>query len=85
MKFTIKHKVDNKTYSIKILDSYCILTDSLKDLCIKYDLDKDLSKGDFPHEFASADTLFYLGCTPVKNYHPLSLSEDEYKQLKKDI
>ena len=80
---TIKRKIDDKSYAVNILDSYCILTDSLKNLCSKYEL--PVSKGEFPYKFASKDTLFYTGVTPSINYYNNSVSPEVYKSIKKDI
>lgn len=79
LKLKIKHGSD----SVIILDSYRILTDNLKSLCVKYKV--DVIKGDFPHKFANKDTLFYVGQTPNLNYYPSTLELDEYKALYKEV
>lgn len=61
---------ENKTKrSLVITDSMGILTDSLRNLCKKYDVDKSIEKGDFPYDFANENTLFYVGKTPDYKYY----------------
>lgn len=49
--------IDRILYSIKILYSYCVLTNNLKSLYIKYKV--DIIKRDFLYKFANKNTLFY--------------------------
>ena len=79
----LKLKIKKESDSVTILDSYRILTDNLKDLSVKYEV--DVIKGDFPHKFANSNTLFYIGQTPNKNYYPLTLEDKEYKALYKEL
>ena len=67
-----------KNNKISISDSYAILTDSLKNLSIKYDV--NTIKGDFPHSFANKDTLFYIGNTPERKHYK-GVSLDDYKSI----
>ena len=79
----LKLKIKKESDSVTILDSYRILTDRLKDLCEKYEV--DVIKGDFPHKFANSNTLFYRGQTPNLNYYPSTLEIEEYKTLYKEV
>lgn len=80
LKKTIKRVQGSKTSSISITDSFAILTDNLKSLSLKYEV--DVVKGDFPHDFASENTLFYKGVTPnIVHYN--SISKQDYKLLYK--
>lgn len=83
LKLSIKRVIEGRSSNINILDSYSILTDSLKNLCLKYEL--NLSKGEFPYKFASKDTLFYKGVTPNINYYNNSVSPEVYNSIKKDV
>ena len=79
----LKLKIKKESDSVTILDSYRILTDNLKDLCVRYEV--DVIKGDFPHKFANSNTLFYIGQTPSKNYYTSTLEIEEYKALYKEV
>lgn len=63
----ISKKVGGKTNTIKIVDSYNILSHSLKDLCEIYQA--DISKDFFPYKFMNKNTLFYSGDKPSKSYY----------------
>lgn len=58
----ISKKVGGKTNTIKIVDSYNILSHSLKDLCEIYQA--EISKDFFPYKFMNKNTLFYTGDKP---------------------
>lgn len=79
----LKLKIKKESDSVTILDSYRILTDNLKDLSVKYEV--DVIKGDFPHKFANSNTLFYIGQTPNLNYYPSTLDKQQYKALYKEV
>lgn len=79
----LKLKIKKESDSVTILDSYRILTDNLKDLCVKYEV--DVIKGDFPHKFANSNTLFYIGQTPNLNYYSSTLDKQQYKALYKEV
>ena len=80
--FRLKLKIMNNSNSITILDSYRILSDNLKDLCINYNV--DVHKGDFPYDFSKENTLFYKGQTPKKIYYSSELTDEQYKDLYKE-
>ena len=67
IKLIIKRKINKTLRSIEILDSYCILTDSLNTLCEKYEV--EVKKDIFPYSFANKNTLFYKGVTPEIHYY----------------
>ena len=97
----ISKKVKNKMPSIKIIDSYNILTHSLKNLCVTFatSVEKDI----FPYNFVTIDTLFYIGIKPSIEYYdsikekverylynsiPLnnwSTQDETFKYLEKDL
>ena len=96
LSLVISKKVGSKTNTIKIVDSYNILSHSLKDLCEIYQA--ETSKDFFPYKFMSKDTLFYVGNKPSKskyenidkkNYDLITKkwnSQDEtIKYLEKDL
>ena len=83
LKITISRKVHGIMQSITILDSYGILNDKLKDLGAKYEV--EVVKGEFPHKFAAINRLFYIGEMPNKPYYSNELTDDEYKDLEKNI
>lgn len=80
---TIKRKVDGVIHSVSILDSYCILTDKLSNLCSKYQV--EVCKGYFPYDFAIEGNLSYIGETPNINYYNNSITQEEYNDIKKDV
>jgi hypothetical protein len=94
----IHKKVKTKPYTIKIVDSYNILSQSLKDLCKTYQSETDVSKDIFPYRFVNENTLFYKGDKPsINNYENLnantynditndwSTKEQTIKYLEKDL
>lgn len=80
IKLTIVNKIRSSVYTIEIRDSYAILTDGLRDLCKKYEIEKEKEKGCFPHKFANENRLFYIGNTPSITYFD-NLSVDRYKSI----
>ena len=83
LKLKISRIIDGVLHSINILDSYRVLTDSLKSLSVKYEV--DVIKGDFPHKFANKDTLFYRGQTPNLNYYSSTLDQEQYNNMYKEV
>lgn len=79
----MSNKVNNKTkvYKITIKDSYLMLTSSLDKLGLAYEV--DVTKGVFPHKFASSKTLFYIGDIPSKEYY--NIKDGEYNLLKSEF
>lgn len=73
----------NIRHTLGIRDSLGILTDSLRNLCKSYGVDKSIEKGDFPHDFANENTLFYIGKTPKYKYYE-DLDKEIYNESKKD-
>jgi len=63
----ISKKVGNKTYNIKIVDSYNFLSSKLSKLCKTFKC--DVEKGIFPYRFVTSETLFYLGKKPDINFY----------------
>lgn len=71
LSFMISKKINTKNYKIKIVDSYNILSHSLKDLCKAYK--SETVKDIFPYEFMTKDTLFYIGDKPaISMYNDLN-------------
>jgi hypothetical protein len=81
LKFVIKRKLDNKMRSVTILDSYAILSRSLRDLCLDYKIEN--IKSYFPYEFVILDNLFYIGKTPNINYY-IDIPKEIYESLVKE-
>lgn len=74
------NEVENKIdYSIKLVDSYNLLTHSLDTLCKTFDT--EVVKSIFPYEFMSRNTLFYKGDKPDKKYYDKKLTNKLYDQL----
>jgi hypothetical protein len=67
-KLVVRNKIKSSDYGVEIRDSYAILTDGLKNLCNKYEIEKEKEKDNFPHKFADENTLFYVGNTPNISY-----------------
>ena len=59
----------DRLQSITICDSYPRLTNSLRDLCDKFNISTEMTKGIFPHNFANENTLFYIGTTPSLQFY----------------
>jgi hypothetical protein len=73
-------KLANKSgYSIKLVDSYNILSHKLKDLCVTYVT--EVSKDIFPYTFMNRGTLFYDGVKPNISYYNKDVSEKEYNLI----
>lgn len=87
IKLSVKFLIKNSVHTVEIRDSYAILTDNLKKLYKKYQVEKEKQKGDFPHSFANENTLFYIGDTPdISYYNPhkkLNIDQDTYKTMYK--
>lgn len=78
LRLNISKQNGNKKYKTSILDSYCILTDSLNQLGKNFET--ETVKGNFPHNFATTQHLFYEGITPDKSYYN-DISDSEYKSV----
>lgn len=76
IKLTIK-KNENK---ISILDSYCLLTKSLKNL--GRDFEVETQKSIFPYKFSIENHLFYEGSTPEMKFYD-NISIEEYDKIYK--
>ena len=63
----VSKKVGNKTYNIKIVDSYNFLSSKLSKLCKTFNC--DVKKGIFPYGFVNSETLFYVGNKPNIDYY----------------
>ena len=66
---TIGKKVGTKTYTIKIIDSYNILTHSLTKLCKTYET--AMWKDVFPYSFVTDNTLFYVATKPSITHYKI--------------
>lgn len=78
----IKVTIKKGIYSVVIMDSYCILTSSLYELCESFNV--KTKKSVFPHSFAIKNNLFYKGVIPSKDYYK-NISNDEYNKLKDNL
>lgn len=78
----IKVTIQKGIYSVVIMDSYCILTSSLYELCESFNV--KTKKSVFPHSFAIKNNLFYKGVIPSKDYYK-NISNDEYNKLKDNL
>lgn len=67
LSLSIHKKIGKKTFTIKIVDSYNILTSSLADLCKTFNC--EVNKGIFPYNFVKKDTLFYKGAKPEIQFY----------------
>ena len=79
----ISKKVGNKTYYIRIVDSYNFLTSKLSKLCKTFNC--DVKKGIFPYKFVKSDTLFYVGNKPAINLYEDIDDIDIEKYLCEDV
>ena len=68
-----------KSYKIKLVDSYNILTNKLSDLCVTYNT--KVVKGIFPYRFVTEKTLFYSGKKPPMSFYE-NINLEKYKQIK---
>lgn len=76
----IKLKITKDNKSLVILDSYCVLTSSLKDLA--EDFEVKTQKSVFPYEFSRQNHLFYKGNTPgIHLYKDITI--EDYKEIYK--
>lgn len=62
----ISSKINKKTYSIKLVDSYNILNSSLSELCEAFET--EVKKTFFPYKFVNKNNLFYKGIKPDISY-----------------
>jgi len=74
----IKLTISKDKHSFTILDSYCILTDSLSRLGKNFEV--ETIKSIFPYKFANEDLLFYKGKTPTINFYE-NISKEEYNKI----
>lgn len=74
----IKVCISKGKHSFTILDSYCILTDSLSKLGKNYEV--SIIKSIFPYKFATENHLFYKGTTPCINLYE-NISNEEYNNI----
>lgn len=82
LRLVIKKVVEGKLRTIKLQDSFAVLSKSLRDLCKDYKT--EVSKGLWPYTFCRKDTLFYIGKTPdIKYYEDIKI--EEYIGLYKEI
>jgi len=69
----ISTKVNNKTYTIRLVDSYNLLQSRLSKLCDTFDT--EVKKSYFPYEFVKKNNLFYIGDKPeIKHYNKIDVS-----------
>lgn len=93
----ISSKINNKNYTIKLVDSYTLLQSSLSKLCKTFDT--EVKKSVFPYDFVNKYNLFYVGNKPdIKYYNNIdiqsynevhnnnwSLKEETIKYLENDL
>ena len=70
-----------KRYRIKLVDSYNILTHSLRDLGKTYGL--EVKKDIFPYSFVDESTIFYKGSKPEKSAYPEYVDQATYDVIPK--
>ncbi len=63
----IKITISKNKRSFTIMDSYCMLADSLNELGNNFEV--DTLKSVFPYKFSTEDHLFYKGNTPDISYY----------------
>ena len=73
--------IKNDIKSIKMFDSYRILTLNLRDLAIKYKV--NTLKGNFPYDFVKENNLNYIGKIPKFSFYK-DLEKELYKKISKD-
>lgn len=64
----ISRTINKKTFRFTILDSYLILPNTLRQLCLDFHLDPAFSKSYFPYPFVTKDNLNYIGPVPASNF-----------------
>ena len=74
----VSFKSKSKKSSFIFRDSMLMMAGSLKNLSISFKSDK--TKLDFPHSFASRDTLEYIGVKPAKSYYEY-MSDENYEKI----
>lgn len=74
----ISTKVNNKTYTIKLVDSLNILQSSLSVLCKTFNT--DVSKSFFPYNFVNKNNLYYIGNKPDIKYYD-NIDINTYKKI----
>jgi len=78
----IKLKITKDKHSVNIVDSYCILSDSLSNLGKSFGV--DTLKSHFSYTFAKENTLFYIGPTPSISYYN-DISQRDYDTINQPI
>lgn len=74
----ISSKINNKNYTIKLVDSYTLLQSSLSKLCETFDT--EVKKSVFPYDFVNKYNLFYVGNKPdIKYYNDIDIKS--YKEV----
>lgn len=76
---SLKIKVNG--HWIKLVDSYNILSHSLKDLGKTFEL--DTKKDIFPYKFVNRNTIFYCGNVPDKRNYNDDVDKDTYNSIPK--
>ena len=74
----IKVKISKGKYSFTIIDSYCMLTNSLSKLGKSFEV--DTLKSYFPYKFSTTENLFYKGITPNIIYYE-NITLEEYNKI----
>lgn len=74
----IKITISKNNRSFTIMDSYCMLADSLNRLGKNFEV--NTLKSVFPYKFSTEDHLFYKGNTPDISYYE-NISKEEYKNI----
>lgn len=63
---------------IEFRDTIRMMPSSLDSLCKSFGLDEANRKKEFPHDFASKDTLYYVGEVPAAHYWPKGVIPSEH-------
>ena len=77
----IKLTIKKDKNTLNIMDSYCVLTNSLEKL--GEDFDVPTLKSKFPYTFVKENTLFYKGNTPNIEYYN-DITQDDYDKMYKE-
>jgi hypothetical protein len=79
---TISKQLEKINISIKLVDSYNILSHSLNKLCKTFDT--YVKKGVFPYSFVTQNTLISKGEIPLYEYYK-GITKEEYLKIKDDL
>jgi DNA polymerase type B, organellar and viral len=72
-----------KTYSIRIVDSYTILSAPLDELCVTFNT--NVKKSIFPYTFVHRNNLFYIGNKPSRKFFVVKQKDNTTNTVKEEI